>query len=99
MRHPSTDPADYGYGPGGPRPVYFVSGTPQIRGRKTGRINETIGVASITGKYASDFAFGSTLLAPFYPEFAAKIGAKAADAFQAGVDKPGNHQTTSVVSP
>ena len=99
MRHPSTDPADYGYGPGGPRPVYYVSGTPQIRGRRSGRLNETTGVASITGKYASDFAFGSKLLAPYYPEFAAKIGAKAADAFQAGVDKPGNHQTTSVVSP
>ena len=96
MRHPSTDPADYGYGPGNGRTVYFVTGEPQIRGRKAGRINETTGVASITGKFASDFAFGSKILAPYYPEFAAKIGAKAADAFQAGVDKPGNCQTASV---
>ncbi len=58
-----------------------------------------MGAASTAGKFASDFALGAEVLAPFYPEFAAKIGAKAADAYQVGIDKPGNAQTVSVVSP
>ena len=99
MRNPHTDPADFGYGPGNGRPVYFCSGEPQMRGRKTGRMNDTEGVASTTGKFASDFSYGSKVLRPFYPEFAEKIGAKAADAYQAGLDKPGRCQTASVLSP
>ena len=51
------------------------------------------------GKFASDFALGSKILAPFYPEFAARIGAKAEGAYQLGIDKPGVCQTASVVSP
>ena len=62
-------------------------------------MNATMGAASTAGKFASDFALGSQILKPFYPEFAAKIGAKAKDAYQVGVDKPGNAQTVSVVSP
>lgn len=96
MRNPHTDPADYGWGPGNGRPVYFCSGEPQMRGARSGRMNETTGIASTTGKFASDFALGSEILAPYYPEFAARIGAKAAAAFQAGLDKPGNCQTASV---
>ena len=99
MRLPKDDPADYGWGPGNGRPVYFCSGEPQMRGRKTGRMNETTGVASTTGKFAADFAFGAEVLAPFYPELAERIGAKAADAWQAGLDKPGFCQTASVLSP
>lgn len=93
---PNNDPADYGYGPGNGRPVYFVSGKPQQRGKF---MNATMGAASTAGKFASDFALGSQVLKPFYPQFAARIGAKAADAYQVGVDKPGNTQTASVVSP
>ncbi|MBQ0115234.1 MAG: glycoside hydrolase family 9 protein [Bacteroidales bacterium] len=93
---PKDDPADYGYGPRNGRPVYFVNGKPQQRGHF---MNATMGGASTAGKFASDFAFGSRLLASFYPDFAAKIGAKAADAYQVGIDLPGNAQTVSVVSP
>ena len=56
-------------------------------------------MASTAGKFASDFAFGSEILKPFYPEFAEKIGAKAQAAYDAGVAKPGVCQTASVVSP
>lgn len=93
---PPDDPADYGYGPNNGRPVYFVNGRPQQRGKF---LNSTMGAASTAGKFASDFAFGAEVLKPFYPDFATHIGAKAADAFQVGIDMPGNTQTVSVVSP
>ena len=98
MRVPSDDRADYGWGQGKERPVWYCSGKPQRRGR-TGLVNNTMGIASIAGKFASDFAVGSEVLKPFYPEFAEKIGAKAKDCYDAGVAKPGNCQTASVRSP
>lgn len=96
MKMPKDDPADYGRGPGGGRPVYFVDGKPQQRGKF---LNATMGAASTAGKFASDFALGSKVLQSFYPQFAAIIAAKATDAYQVGLDKPGNTQTVSVVSP
>lgn len=96
MKLPNYDPADYGWGKNAERPVYFVDGKRQQRGKYE---NATMGAASTAGKFASDFALGSIVLKPFYPEFAEKIGGKAADAFQVGIDKPGNTQTVSVVSP
>lgn len=96
IKLPNYDPADYGWGKNAERPVYFVDGKRQQRGKYE---NATMGAASTAGKFASDFALGSIVLKPFYPEFAEKIGGKAADAFQVGIDKPGNTQTVSVVSP
>ena len=96
MKLPKDDPADYGWGPNNGRPVYFIDGKPQQRGKF---MNATMGAASTAGKFASDFALGAEILEPYYPEFAAKIRAKAADAYQVGLDKPGNAQTVSVVSP
>lgn len=98
MRVPSDDQADYGWGKGGFRPVWYCSGEPQQRGRRGDR-NKTTGVASTAGKFASDFALGAEILRPFYPEFAERIGAKAKAAYDAGVAKPGVCQTSSVVSP
>lgn len=98
MRVPNDDQADYGWGKGEYRPVWFCSGEPQQRGKR-GDKNKTTGVASTAGKFASDFALGAEILKPFYPEFAEKIGAKAQAAYDAGVAKPGVCQTASVVSP
>ena len=98
MRVPNDDQADYGWGKGEYRPVWFCSGEPQQRGRRGDR-NKTTGVASTAGKFAYDFALGAEILKPFYPEFAARIGAKAQAAYDAGVAKPGVCQTASVVSP
>ena len=98
MRVPSDDLADYGWGKGGFRPVWYCSGEPQQRGRRGDR-NKTTGVASTAGKFASDFALGAEILRPFYPEFAERIGTKAKAAYDAGVAKPGVCQTASVVSP
>ena len=96
MKLPKDDPADYGWGPNNGRPVYYIDGKPQQRGKF---MNATMGAASTAGKFASDFALGAAVLEPYYPEFAARIRAKAADAYQVGLDKPGNTQTVSVVSP
>ena len=96
MKMPKDDPADYGYGKGGARPVYYVDGKPQQRGRY---MNATTGAASTAGKFASSFALGAETLRPYYPEFAAVIAAKARLAYEVGIDKPGNTQTVSVVSP
>ncbi len=96
MRLPHDDTANYGYGPNNGRPAYFCTGKPQQRGKF---MNTTTGVANIAGKFTSDFALGSQLLKPFYPDFAKIIGAKAADAYQQGIDQPGYCQTVSVASP
>jgi len=96
MKMPKDDPADYGWGPNSSRPVYYVDGKPQQRGKF---MNATMGAASTAGKFASDFALGSKILAPYYPDFAQHIADKADAALQVGIDKPGNTQTVSVVSP
>lgn len=98
MRKPHDDQADYGWGKGGARPVYFCTGEPQQQGRNGG-VNKTTGKASIVGKYASSFSIGSRVLEPYYPELAARIREKAADAWQTAQASPGFHQTASVVSP
>ena len=99
MRLPPEDQADYDWGPGGARPVYFVTGQPQMRGRKTGRMNSSTGVSSITAKFSSDYALGASILEPYYPEYAAKLRERAAEGFVFGEEKPGYSQTASVLSP
>lgn len=96
MRFPKEDQADYGWGVNNGRPVYFVTGEPQVQGKG---MNISTGTSSIVGKYASCFALGSKILAPYYPELAARIGEKAEDAYKLGVRKPGFSQTASVRSP
>ena len=96
FRLPSTDQADYGYGPGNGRVVYYVTGEPRVQYKG---MNLSFGAASIAGKFASDFALGAEILKPFDPEFAERIGNKAQAAYQLGVDKPGNSQTCSIVGP
>lgn len=99
MRLPPDDQADYDWGPGGARPVYFVTGEPQMRWRKTGNVNSSTGVASITAKFSSDYALGAKVLAPYYPKYAAILRHRAAEGFEFGEEKPGYSQTASVVSP
>ena len=55
MRIPKEDSA---YGKGYERPVYFVSGEPQQRGKF---MNNTTGTSSIAGKFSSAFALGSDI--------------------------------------
>ena len=96
MRLPYLDSVDYGYGPGKGRPVYFVTGQPQIAGDK---VNRTTGVSSAAGKFASTFALGADVIRAWYPDFAAKIEGKVQDAWDFALEFPGNTQTACVISP
>jgi len=94
MRIPRED-TNY-YGPGLDRPVYFINGEPQQRGKY---MNATIGTSSTAGKFAGAFALGSKL---FYREdsaFSAILSGKALTAYRFGNKKPGFTQTVSVRSP
>lgn len=96
FRLPNRDSVDYGYGKGLGRPVYFVTGKPQIAHHK---VNRTTGVSSAAGKFASTFALGADVIADYYPELAARIKAKVQDAYDFALEVPGNTQTACVISP
>lgn len=90
FRLPTNDPADYGYGPGNGRPVYFISGTVQGLGKYQ---NRATGAASTAGKFASAFALGSQVLKRDNPTLANRLRTKALSAYKFGADKPGVAQT------
>src|SRR6185369_14012698 len=94
MRIPKEDTNFYGRGL--ERPVYFCTGKPQVRGKF---MNNTTGVASTAGKFASAFALGSDLFASINSDYAKKLSFKASTAIAMGFKQPGNCQTASVVSP
>ena len=101
MRIPGQDTF---YGRGFERPVYFVSGEPQQRGKF---MNASTGTSSIAGKFASAFALGSDIFfaefvkthsAPL-SEYSRKLYQRSHSAFSFGFKKQGNSQTASVRSP
>lgn len=93
MRIPKEDSF---YGRGFERPVYFVSGEPQQRGKF---MNNTTGTSSTAGKFASAFALGSMLFQKVDEPFAATLQKKSATALTFAAKKPGVTQTASVRSP
>jgi endoglucanase len=97
MRIPKEDTQ---YGRGNQRPVYFVSGEPQQRGKF---MNNTTGTSSIAGKFASTFALAHNLFETdsIFRKMARKEGYvdKALTAYLFGLKKPGYTQTASVKSP
>jgi hypothetical protein len=94
MRIPKEDTNYYGHGL--ERPVYFCTGKPQVRGKF---LNNTTGVASTAGKFASAFALGSQLFFTVDRSYSAELDAKATSALLMGLAQPGACQTVSVVSP
>ena len=90
FRLPTNDPADYGYGPGNGRPVYFISGEVQGLGKYQ---NRATGAASTAGKFASAFALGSQILERDDPALAKKLISKSLSAYKFGIAKPGVAQT------
>lgn len=91
MRLPKEDPY---YGRGFERPVYFINGLPQQRGKF---LNHTTGTSSTAAKFSAAFAlaaevFAATPMAKLYEE-------KAVSAYQYSMIKPGVTQTASVRSP
>ncbi|MBI2283993.1 MAG: glycoside hydrolase family 9 protein [Bacteroidetes bacterium] len=93
MRIPKEDTF---YGKGFERPLYFVNGKPQQRGKF---LNATTGAASTAGKFASSFALGASVYQREVPSFSALLQKKAEAAYRFGAANPGVAQTASVRSP
>lgn len=93
MRIPKEDSF---YGRGFERPVYFVSGEPQQRGKF---MNNSSGTASIAGKFSSAFGLGSMIFNKIDKFYSHKLGEKAETALVFGLKMPGVSQTASVRSP
>jgi hypothetical protein len=93
---PTTDSSDYGWGRGGPRPVYPCTGAPQ--GLLDHR-NRSDGQASAAGKLAAAFALGATVFAERDAPFAERLGARARTAYRLGIRSPGVCQTAPARAP
>lgn len=90
------DKVDYGWGAAMERPVYPCSGEPYgLMGNK----NDSKGLASTLGKYASAFSLGADIFQNIYPEFSGKLRVKAAEAYNEGAANPGACQTAPCTSP
>ncbi|MBI2730843.1 MAG: glycoside hydrolase family 9 protein [Sphingobacteriales bacterium] len=94
MRIPKEDTNFYGRGV--ERPVYFLSGEPQQRGKF---MNNTTGTSSTAGKFASAFALGSTLFQKENNNYAELLLDKSLSAWDYSRKKEGVTQTASVRSP
>ena len=93
MRIPKEDSF---YGKGVERPVYFVSGEQQQRGKF---MNNTTGTSSTAGKFVSAFALGSKVFRENYSEYSQQLLDRAMSAFDFAIKKRGVTQTASVRSP
>lgn len=93
MRLPKLDGQ---YGRGFERPVYFVTGEPQQRGKF---LNHTTGTSSTAGKFASAFALGAQLLQTFDTAYAHLLLNRSASAYLFALRKKGYTQTASVKQP
>lgn len=93
MRIPKED-TNY-YGKGLERPVYFVSGEPQQRGKY---MNATTGTSSTAGKIAGAFALGYQLFSS-NPNYQKTLLQKSQSAYSYALKKMGYTQTASVRSP
>ena len=93
MRIPRLDSQ---YGRGYQRPVYFVSGEPQQRGKF---MNNTTGTSSTAAKFSSAFSLGSQLYKKMDKDFSKMLFAKSSTAYAFSLRKPGVTQTASVKSP
>ena len=93
MRMPGLDSQ---YGRGHERPVYFVNGQPQQRGKF---LNNTTGTTSTAAKFASAFALGSLLYRNTDTAYSALLYQKTNSAYAFAHRRLGATQTASVKAP
>jgi endoglucanase len=93
MRMPKQDTF---YGRGFERPVYFVSGEPQQRGKF---MNATTGTSSTAGKFSSAFSLGTRIFSAWDNSYASLLADKSYSALKFAEKKIGVSQTASVRSP
>lgn len=84
------------YGRGHERPVYFIDGRPQQRGKF---MNNTTGTSSTAAKFVSAFGLGAELFGNSHPEYALLLKEKVKTAYDYAHIKLGVTQTVSVKSP
>jgi endoglucanase len=94
MRIPKQDTNFYGKGL--ERPVYFINGEPQQRGKF---MNNTTGTSSTAGKFASAFALGSKTFRYQDRDYSNLLKSKTKSAYRFSQRKLGVTQTASVRSP
>ncbi len=93
MRIPKEDSF---YGKGYERPVYFVSGEPQQRGKF---MNNTTGTSSTAAKFSSAFSLGSLVFEKIKKSFSDSLYNKSRTALLYSLKIPGVTQTASIRSP
>ena len=93
MRIPKEDSQ---YGKGFERPLYYIDGEPQQRGKF---MNNTKGTSSTAAKFTSAFALGSKIFASADETYAQQLRQKAMSALAYANIKKGVTQTVSVKSP
>jgi endoglucanase len=93
MRIPREDSF---YGRGYERPVYFINGEPQQRGKF---LNNTTGTSSTAGKFTAAFALGYQILGKIDKHYGAILFEKSKTAYEFANTKQGATQTVSVRSP
>ena len=93
MRIPKEDNQ---YGKGFERPLYFINGEPQQRGKF---MNNTTGTSSTAAKFTSAFSLGATLFKSQNPDYASLLTNKAKSALKFANQKRGVTQTVSIKSP
>ncbi len=84
------------YGRGHERPVYFIDGKPQQRGKF---LNNTTGTSSTAAKFVSAFGLGYDLFNQIDKGYAKTLKGKASTAYDYAHIIPGVTQTVSVKSP
>src|SRR6266480_3245902 len=93
---PVNDSSDYGWGRGGPRPVYPCTGKPQGLFENK---NRSTGLASTAGKYAAAFALGAGIFQKRDSAFARRLAQRARAVYALGAAHPGVCQTAPARSP
>ena len=93
MRIPKEDDQ---YGKGFERPLYYIDGLPQQRGKF---LNNTKGTSSTAAKFASSFVLGSKIFAASDQKYAQNLNQKAKSALAYAKLIKGVTQTVSVKSP
>lgn len=93
MRIPKMDSQ---YGKGFERPVYFIDGQPQQRGRL---MNNTTGTSSTAAKFASAFGLGNLIFHSIDSTYSDLLFRKSYSSFYYSKKKDGVTQTVSVRAP
>lgn len=97
-RLPQNEIADYGWGPGGARVVYFADGKPQGLEKYK---SESTGVANLAGRYAAAMALAWQVWRqdPVHRPFAERCLQAGREVYDLGLAKEGYQQGNSVKAP